>query len=361
LRRQIGRSAILLVLGIATLGYGSLEKRVTVRVEGEPVAVRTFAGTVAGALDRAGVDVGERDLVMPSPAASITEGDVIRVRRAKHIRLIVDGKPRNVVVTALQVQDALEEIELDGALIDHVHPPRSAPVRAGMTITYERAVPLFVHDEGKRKRIITNASTVREVVDELGIKLGKRDYLEPRAGTEPTPRMRIRVMRVGIRTVTEHVTLGYQTILRRVSDLEVGLRKVLQEGIGGLKMQRVRITYVNGEPAERAIVGQKVVRLPRDRIIAIGSGYPGCGACDDGTEVGEATWYSQADGMTAAHKTLPFGTVVRVENLANGRTITVTINDRGPYASGRIIDLSDEAFRRLAPLSKGVIDVRIRW
>jgi len=52
--------------------------------------------------------------------------------------------------------------------------------------------------------------------------------------------------------------------------------------------------------------------------------------------------------------------VVSVTNLANGRTVTVTINDRGPFG-GRIIDLSEQAFARIAPLSAGVCQVRLAW
>lgn len=63
--------------------------------------------------------------------------------------------------------------------------------------------------------------------------------------------------------------------------------------------------------------------------------------------------------MTAAHKTLPFGTRVRVRNPNNGNTIEVIINDRGPYVSGRIIDLTSFGFSQLDSISKGVIDVEI--
>jgi rare lipoprotein A len=63
--------------------------------------------------------------------------------------------------------------------------------------------------------------------------------------------------------------------------------------------------------------------------------------------------------LTAAHRTLPFGTRVRVTNLGNGRQVVVRINDRGPYAGGRIIDLSEEAARRLDCLAQGVVEVRI--
>lgn len=64
-------------------------------------------------------------------------------------------------------------------------------------------------------------------------------------------------------------------------------------------------------------------------------------------------------GMTAAHKTLPFGTRVKVRNVNNGNTIEVIINDRGPFTPGRIIDLTSYGFSQLDNLSRGVIDVEI--
>lgn len=63
--------------------------------------------------------------------------------------------------------------------------------------------------------------------------------------------------------------------------------------------------------------------------------------------------------MTAAHRTLPFGTYVMVTNLENGRSVVVRINDRGPFAKGRVIDLSYAAAKRLGILHKGVAKVRI--
>jgi rare lipoprotein A (peptidoglycan hydrolase) len=75
---------------------------------------------------------------------------------------------------------------------------------------------------------------------------------------------------------------------------------------------------------------------------------------------GEASWYDAPSG-TCAHRTLPFGTVVTVTNVANGRTVKCTVTDRGPYQSGRIIDLAKTSFDDLAPPAAGVIDVRITW
>ncbi len=92
------------------------------------------------------------------------------------------------------------------------------------------------------------------------------------------------------------------------------------------------------------------------------------------SQEGTASWYGQnhhgrktANGEsydmnanTAAHRSLPFGTVVRVTNLDNGRTVKVRINDRGPYANGRIIDLSAHAARDLGMRESGTARVRIQ-
>jgi len=62
---------------------------------------------------------------------------------------------------------------------------------------------------------------------------------------------------------------------------------------------------------------------------------------------------------TAAHRTLPFGTKVRVTNLKNNRTVIVRINDRGPFVKGRIIDLSYAAARKIKMIRDGVTRVKV--
>ena len=91
------------------------------------------------------------------------------------------------------------------------------------------------------------------------------------------------------------------------------------------------------------------------------------------TEIGVASWYGRgfrgkrtADGerfnmnaLTAAHRTLPFNSYVRVTDIATGRSVVVRINDRGPYAGDRIIDLSARAARELGITDDGTARVRI--
>lgn len=96
-------------------------------------------------------------------------------------------------------------------------------------------------------------------------------------------------------------------------------------------------------------------------------------SADGYSEVGVASWYGPgfhgkltANGetynqkaMTAAHKTLPLPTLVKVENLENSKSVVVRVNDRGPYSKGRIIDLTEVAARRLDMLDKGTARVRV--
>jgi rare lipoprotein A len=93
------------------------------------------------------------------------------------------------------------------------------------------------------------------------------------------------------------------------------------------------------------------------------------------TEKGKASFYADsfqgkqtANGevfkqnkKTAAHKTLPFGTKVKVTNLKNGKTVTVRINDRGPFVAGRIIDLSKGAAQKIDMKNDGIADVKIKF
>lgn len=88
---------------------------------------------------------------------------------------------------------------------------------------------------------------------------------------------------------------------------------------------------------------------------------------------GQASWYGSkyhgkltASGekynmraYTAAHKTLPFGTIVRVTNTNNNKTVDVKINDRGPFVKGRVIDLSQKAFEKVGATNKGIVTVKI--
>ncbi len=105
----------------------------------------------------------------------------------------------------------------------------------------------------------------------------------------------------------------------------------------------------------------------------IGAGIDSPAGASEYDRTGKASWYGKRyhgrttasgtrfdmNAMTAAHRSLPFGTRVRVTNMANRRSVVLTINDRGPYAGGRIIDVSRRAAGILGMVRKGVVRVRV--
>src|SRR5689334_2271685 len=125
-----------------------------------------------------------------------------------------------------------------------------------------------------------------------------------------------------------------------------------------MPMTRARFTLLL-VAASALAVGCATVPAPADppasSEVGIASFY---GAAHEGQRTASGARY-HPDRLTAAHRTLPFGSHARVTNLANGRSVVVTITDRGPFRKGRIIDVSKRAARRLGFLREGTARVRV--
>ena len=121
------------------------------------------------------------------------------------------------------------------------------------------------------------------------------------------------------------------------------------------------------------LAGTSAGALGRVLAFALVLGAVSVVRADPGNCTGSASWYGDEfadrptasgerydpDKLTGAHRTLPLGSRVRVTNLLNGRSVMVTINDRGPYRPRRDIDLSYGAARALGMIRRGVTRVRI--
>jgi rare lipoprotein A len=112
------------------------------------------------------------------------------------------------------------------------------------------------------------------------------------------------------------------------------------------------------EPFKQVALARAPSRPPQDEASGVGAR----------AQTGRASWYDIAartasgeamdgDALTAAHPTLPFGSKVRVANLANGRSVVLRVNDRGPFTEGRVIDVSRAAAEKLGMIRAGVARV----
>jgi rare lipoprotein A len=202
----------------------------------------------------------------------------------------------------------------------------------------------------------------------MGIQPDADDRVRPSLQTSLHAGSTVTFDEVRVVTEMEAINIPFDVQTEYTPNMTPGMPvKVLREGRDGHGIGTFAVTSVNGTIESRTLIGRWVEREPIDerRLSPPESMYAGTtevpGAVDD-TQAGLATWYDPPwAGLTAAHPTLPFGTLVTVTDDESGRSVTVTINDRGPFGTGRIIDLSPEAFEVLQPLGAGVLDVSIAW
>lgn len=359
--QRIGRTrfpgplaSLVLVGAVAVAGFAHLSKEVTLVVDGRPRMVGTMASSVADLLADQTVAVDRHDLVSPPLSTSLADGMEVRVLLAKEITLVLDGAQRTVYVTGGKtVRDVLEQVNVRTSRHAYLDPSRGATIEDGDVIVYDPAVSVTLIADGKTRDVVTNADDVGYLLDSMGIVLRKRDRVEPAVDTPLEQGLQVTVVRVDFERVTVQQSIPYPTEIQKTDELMLGLRRVARNGVPGVLQKVYEVKLANGAEVGRKLLSTQVARQPQSQIVLEGTRPPHM-------ETGVASWYART-GMVAAHKSLPFGTQVRVTNLANGRTVVVVINDRGPYLDGRIIDLSDDAFVQLAPLGTGTINVRIAW
>lgn len=355
LGRFIVRAAVLIVAVAAPVIAFAGQREVTVDIEGEIKSIKTYATHARDLLVRTGVAPGRSDLVH---GGTLTEADEVTYRKAKEITLVLDGQEKTVVARGLTVGEALKDLGLVPGPKDHVEPAGTTELKPGTEVFVRNAVHTKLRVDGGLRDVVSSADTVETLLKHAGITVGSNDYVFPARDTEPSDGMWIRVVRVRRIVEEKSVRVPYRYVTQKDPEMESGVRKVIQQGSEGLKKERYSVLLEDGVRVSSRMLGSTVVRPARDHIVRVGTKEPtfkGGGA----SQTGIASWFD-AEGLVAAHRSLPIGSVVKVTSLETGKSVTVRINQRGPFVEGRIIDLSDDAFAKLSPLSKGTEKVKVQ-
>jgi uncharacterized protein YabE (DUF348 family) len=352
-RKAMGNAMLVGVLIAAGVTYVAIQKTVTLVVNrGRPEAVRTMSASVGELLDAQGILVGSGDVVTPPQQTALADGMTVFVERGGFAGMIAPevGPEHDVGVWVMEgataplvmlaSRDAENWFSADG------------PGGASHVVTAR------VEVLGKDHDVMTNAGTVGELLSAMGIAPDRDDRVLPSPKTPLHDEMRVRYDRIAMRLRDVRVPIPHTTYTKYTDTLDPGEIRIVRQGVDGVMLEHTRVKVVNG----RVVASQVLSRSVVTEAVATRRLMGEQDAAAAGSQVGEASWYSFApgSGLTAAHPWLPFGTVVTVTNLENGQTVRVVINDRGPFG-GRIIDLSNEAFARIAPLSQGVAQVRLSW
>lgn len=364
---------------------------VTFSVDGVSQQAKVKPGTVKQALAQQGITVGPHDDVQPSLDSEIHDGQVITVNYGRRVVVTIDGKKVVRWTTAKNVAEVLAQLNQSDP-DNLVSVSRSLDIsRAGLSFSMQTAKDVTVTIGGKTQKI-TAVGTVADALKAAKVEVDSSDAVNPGLGTPLSDGMKITLTMVDQKSQKRRVAVPFSTKKVEDSSLPKGEIKVITKGVNGINEETWTVVFKDGKKVSEKKVSSKVVNAPVTQVVKVGtktasSSSPStrsssashrstASQSSDPVTSGTtclASTYGEGDGtaggptasgetfdpsaFTAASKTLPLGSTIRVTNVSNGRTVTVRINDRGPYVGGRCLDLSTAAMNAIAP-GQGLVTVR---
>ncbi|WP_028643208.1 resuscitation-promoting factor [Nocardioides sp. URHA0020] len=269
-------AVVLLAVAGSTWGYTALSKTVTVTLDGKSQQVSAFGGTVGDVLADQGVEVTARDDVAPAVDQAIDDGTRISVHFARPLEVNVDGKAKTYWVTSTTVSRALVEIGHPYAGAELSTSRGGGIERKGLSLDVVTRKDLVVKLGGRKAvhRSVT-ALTVQDALDELGVEVGRHDRTEPAADhvLEDGDKLVFTDIRVLKKRVRDEA-VGFDTVERDDDSMAKGETAVARDGRTGLRDVTYRIVLRNGDVAARKVVRQSLVRAPVDEIVKVGTKEP---------------------------------------------------------------------------------------
>jgi len=270
---------------------------------------------------------------------------------------IVENGFRHLKATTLATtfEELVKEKNLELSVEDEVFLNPTTKIFPGMIIRVNRAVSIEIEVDNKTIQKKVLARTVGDALAETNVQLSHLDKVEPEKIIPLENDQKIVVTRINVEEVTKEEIIEFKTVKKDDRKLRWRKKKVEQEGEEGAKEVVYEITYKNGKQVKKEKLSSKIIKQPVDEIVKIGT------KVEVGkTQKGRASWYAYTGTMACASVKFPKGTWLRVTSRGNGKQIFVQVNDYGPDpGTGKVIDLDAVAFKKLAPLGAGVIDVKV--
>ncbi len=249
----------------------TMNKPVTLDVNGQSEEVRTFGGTVGDVLDSRDLDIEKRDQIKPGVDKKISRDMTITVNTAKKLSLSVDGEKSNEWTNANTVGQALADLGVDAKHADLNAEPNQKLKEEGNKIDVTTAKDLTIVADGKDHKVSAAADTAKEALGETKLKLDKDDFLSVPLSSKVSDGQVLTVNRVKNDTVKEKQAIEAKTETKKSDDLYVGETKVEEEGKDGEKQVSYKVKTVNGEEVKKEKKGEKVLSEPKAKVVIQGT------------------------------------------------------------------------------------------
>lgn len=237
---------------------------------------------------------------------------------------------------------------------DALSPAKETLLAPHTTVTLASAKKYTLKTKEGQREGKTTLRTVGQLLDEQGISLGTHDIVTPEPERALTDGVKISIIKVDIREEITQKSIPFETKESEDSALSWRKRLVSQKGEKGIREITYEIISHDGKLIKKTQKKSEITKEPSTEIVTQGTKI----------EVGKkhtglGSWYRFTGTLSAANPWLPIGSYVRVTNVANGKSVIVRINDRGPFGKNRIIDLDAVAFEKIASLGAGIINVKM--
>lgn len=253
---------------------------VALQVGGGVQHIRTQAVQPLDILVEQGVTVGPYDVVQvdgqdipASEFASLHWAEPplsLRVVSSMAITVVDGEQAYTIHTTQTDVGRALDSAGFKLYLADQVTPELTTPVTPGLVIDIDRAIPVVVLADGQRLETRTLGPTVGDALNDIGLAPIGQDYTVPSLETPLEPGMTIQLIRVTEEVVTKDEPIPFATIYQPDATLLPDEKRVIQEGVDGVRTSKIRVRYENGKEVSRVVQEEWVTRPPTPRMVVLG-------------------------------------------------------------------------------------------
>ena len=249
----------------------TMNKPVTLEVNGQAEEIRTFGGTVGDILDSHEIDVDKRDQVKPGVGTKVDRDMTITVNTAKKVALSVDGKETNEWTNANTVGQALADLGVDAKGADLNAKASQRLKDRGNDIEVTTAKNLTVVADGKDHKVSAAVGTAKEALKDTGVKLDKDDFLSVPMSAEVSDGQVLTVNRVKNDTVKDKQPIKAEVETKKSDSLYEGETKVETEGKDGEKQVTYKVKTINGEEVKKEKKDEKVLSEPKTKVVIQGT------------------------------------------------------------------------------------------
>lgn len=274
--------------------------------------------------------------------------------KAVHVTLDDDGRVFEVMTHASTVRDFLQEQNISINTEDRLIDVPADVLYERKKIFIQRAKHISLTIGGEKQTLTTYQVEVEKMLSEHNISIGADDFILPKNTGVISEGAALSVIRVHIEEQSMDKPIAFVSMTEEDPSLSWRKKNVVQKGENGIKRFVYKVVSHDGIEIDRKILTQEVMKAPviekvvQGTYVAVGQAHTGLG-----------TWYAYTGTMAAASPWLPMGSYAKVTNQANGKTVIVKINDRGPFGKNRILDLDKVAFAKIASIGSGIISLKV--